>query len=103
MLTTFVATGIWVAGAQCLPLSATFTLVLSLSSAAISTDGHAFLKLPASNNKLPVPGTDYSILMSASSTGVKIIQQSNDFAIASPTMTLTFRIITKEFVATRSR
>ena len=76
--------------------------MLSLSPTAMSTDGHAFLKLPVSSNKLPVPDTDYSILVSASSTDIKIIEQSSDFAIAFPTVTLTFCIITTEPVA-RSR
>ena len=85
--------GAWVSGGQCVPLSTTFKLVLSLTSTAMSTDGHAFLTLPASNNRLPVPGTDYSIMISASTPGVKVIAQTADFAIASPTVTLTFQII----------
>lgn len=93
MFICFVSLGVWVSGGPCVPLSTTFKLVLALTSTAMSTNGYAFLELPASNNGLPVPGTDYSIMISASSPGVKVIAQTADFAIASPTVTLSFQII----------
>ncbi len=87
--------GLWVAGGQCQPLSATYKLVLAAvdpSTPVPSTDGQATLQLSSSTTELPSPGEPYSIVVVGATTG-KRKASSASFAIASPGVLLDFNIL----------
>jgi len=88
--------GLWVAGGQCQPLSATFKLVLAVidpTTPPPSTDGQTTFMLPASATELPSPGSPYSIVVAAATSGLKHEARSRDFSIGSPSVLLGFAIL----------
>jgi hypothetical protein len=91
--------GLWVAGGQCQPLSATFKLVLAVvdpTTPLPSTDGQTTFQLPASATELPSPGATYSIVVAAATSGLKHEACSADFSIGSPSVLLNFFIFQTE-------
>jgi len=91
--------GLWVAGGQCQPLSATFKLVLAVIDPTIplpSTDGQTTFQLPAFVTELPSPGAPYSIVVAAATSGLKHEARSSDFSIGSPSVLLGFAILQTE-------
>eukprot|EP00624_Nannochloropsis_granulata_P004038 evm.model.NODE_30269_length_19457_cov_23.303541.1 len=79
--------GLWVAGGQCQPLSATFKLILAVANSTkplSSIDGHTIFHIPASHTELPSPGAVYTIVVAAATSGHKHEARSVDFSIDSP-------------------
>ena len=88
--------GLWVAGGQCQPLSSTFKLILDViepTTPLPSTDGQTTFQLPASATELPSPGSPYSIVVAAATSGLKHEARSADFSIGSPSVLLGFFIL----------
>jgi len=79
--------GLWVAGGQCQPLSATFKLILAVADPTnplSSTDGYTTFHIPSSSTELPSPGAVYTIVVAAATSGHKHKARSIDFTIGSP-------------------
>lgn len=94
------ADGLWAEGGQCAPVSSTFKYVLLAAggsgdgeSPLLSTQVSAALSLAPSSTDLPAPGTEYSIVVSAASAGLKQAARSELFAVAESNVVLDFGII----------
>lgn len=87
--------GLWVAGGQCQPVSATFKLVQHIvdpTAPVPSTDEFTIMKLPVSTYELPSAGKHYRVVVAAAKAGNKQEAQSADFVIENPSVQLAFSI-----------
>jgi len=80
----------WLLGGRCKPLSETFTLI-SVMTTGHSTDHKAQIEIPASSTALPLPASDYTIVVASTST-LQMEAHSTLLSIQHPIVELVFPI-----------
>jgi len=76
---------------DCKPLSETFSII-SVMTTGTSTDNHAQIEITAAATDLPLPSSDYSIVV-ASTSSLKMEARSTLVSIENPVIELVFPIV----------